>query len=85
MKTQIPKTYLDHFGMAHRSARFQIQSLEEYSSSVMCVCVQLYLTLCDPVDYSLPDSSVHGILQVTILEWVAISFPGDSSWPRDQT
>ena len=37
------------------------------------------------MDYSLPGSSVHGILQVRILEWVAISFPGDSSWPRDQT
>ena len=31
-------------------------------------------TLCDPVDYSPPGSSVHGILQAGILEWVAISF-----------
>ena len=31
-------------------------------------------TLCDPVDRSLPDSSVHEILQARILEWVAISF-----------
>ena len=31
-------------------------------------------TLCDPVDYSPPGSSVHGILQARILEWVAISF-----------
>ena len=31
-------------------------------------------TLCDPVDYSLPGSSVHGILQARILDWVAISF-----------
>ena len=31
-------------------------------------------TLCEPMDYSLPGSSVHGILQVRILEWVAISF-----------
>ena len=30
-------------------------------------------TLCDPMDYSLPGSSVHGILQARILEWVAIS------------
>ena len=42
-------------------------------------------TLCDPVDCSLPDSSVHGILQARILEWVAISFSRGSSWPRDQT
>ena len=33
-----------------------------------------YLTLCDPVDRSPPGSSVHGILQAGILDWVAISF-----------
>ena len=42
-------------------------------------------TLCDPVDCSLPGSSVHGILQARILEWVAISFSRGSSQPRDQT
>ena len=42
-------------------------------------------TLCDPMDYSPPGSSVHGILQARILEWVAISFSRGSSWPRDQT
>ena len=42
-------------------------------------------TLCDPVDCSPPGSSVHGILQARILEWVAISFSRGSSWPRDQT
>ena len=31
-------------------------------------------TLCDPMDYSLPGSSVHGILQAKVLEWVAIAF-----------
>ena len=36
-------------------------------------------TLCDPVDCSLPDSSVHEILQARILEWVAISFSRESS------
>ena len=36
--------------------------------------LQLCLTLCDPMDHSLPGSSVHGILQARILEWVAISF-----------
>ena len=39
----------------------------------------------DPVDYSLPGSSVHGILPARILEWVAISFSKGSSPPRDQT
>ena len=40
-----------------------------------CVCaksLQLHVTLCDPVDCGPPGSSVHGILQATILEWVAI-------------
>ena len=43
------------------------------------------LTLCDPMNYSLPGSSVHGILQATILEWVAIPFSRGSFWPRDRT
>ena len=33
--------------------------------------------LCDPMDYSPPGSSVHGVSQARILEWVAISPPGD--------
>ena len=43
------------------------------------------LTLCDPVDCSPPGSSVHGILQATALEWVAVHFSRGSSWPRDRT
>ena len=38
---------------------------------------QLCLTLCNPMDCSLPGSSVHGFLQARILECVAILFPGD--------
>ena len=44
---------------------------------------QLCLTLSDPMDCSLPGSSVHGILQARILEWVAISFSRGSSQPKD--
>ena len=47
--------------------------------------LQSCLTLCDPMDYSLPVSSFHGILQTRIPEWVAISFSRGSSWPRDNT
>ena len=43
------------------------------------------LTLATPRTISLPDSSVHGILQARILEWVAFSFSGESSQPRDRT
>ena len=35
---------------------------------------QSCLTLCNPMDCSLPDSSVHGIFQARVLEWVAITF-----------
>ena len=41
--------------------------------------------LCDPVDYSLPGFSIHGISQGRILEWVAISFSRGSSQYRDRT
>ena len=57
----------------------------------MCVCVgaclvaQLCLTLCNPMDYSPRGFSVHGILQVRILEWIAISFSRGSSWLREWT
>ena len=42
----------------------------------VCVCVhaQLCLTVCDPMDCSLPSSSIHGIFQARILEWVVISY-----------
>ena len=42
---------------------------------------QSYPTLCDPIDCSLPGSSVHGIFQARIPEWVAISFSRGSSQP----
>ena len=46
---------------------------------------QLCPTLCDPLDYSLQGSSIHGIFQARVLEWVAISFSRGSFWPRDWT
>ena len=46
---------------------------------------QLCMTLSDSMDCSLPGSSVQGILQARILEWVTIPFSRVSSWPRDQT
>ena len=39
----------------------------------------------NPMDCSLPGSSIHGIFQVRVLEWVANSFSRGSSWPRDRT
>ena len=52
---------------------------------VVVLVAQSCLTLCNPMDHSLPGPSVHGILQARMLEWVAISFSRRSSWPRDRT
>ena len=53
-----------------------------------CMCVlkslQACLILCHPMDCSPPGSSVHGILQARILEWVAVPPSRGSSWPRDR-
>ena len=49
------------------------------------VVAQSRPTLCNPMDCSPPGSSVHGILQARILEWVAVSFSRGSSQPRDRT
>ena len=46
--------------------------------------LQLCMILCDPMDCSPPRSSVHGILQARMLEWIAVSFSMESSQPRDQ-
>ena len=46
---------------------------------------KLYPTLCDPMDCSLPESSVHGISQARILEWVVIPFSRGFSQPGDWT
>ena len=47
--------------------------------------LQLYLTLCNPMDGSPPGSSVYGIFPARILEWVAMSSSWESSQARDQT
>ena len=47
--------------------------------------LQLCPTLCDPMDCSTLGSSVHGILHVRILEWVAITSSRGSSQPKDRT
>ena len=80
----------------------RIQSSHEQSSTVpripskvvLCLVAQSCPSLCDPLDYSPPVSSVHGIFQARILEWVAFSFsrgsfptqgfnPGLLHWQED--
>ena len=54
------------------------------SLCLMRVHAQPHPTLCNPMDYSPPGSSVHGIFQARILEWVAISSSRESSQPREE-
>ena len=79
--------------MLSQMAKFHTFHTFLWLSSILfwvCVCVCVLVawscpTLCDPMDCSPPASSVCGILQVRILEWVAIPFSRGSSQPRDQT
>ena len=61
---------------------FLPQCMKEKSESEIA---QSCLTVSNPMDCSLPGSSVHAIFQARVLEWVAISFSRGSSQPRDQT
>ena len=59
--------------------------LQQKSSCVESEVAQSCPTLCNPIDCSLPGSSVHGIFQARVLEWGAISFSRGSSQLRDLT
>ena len=58
-----------------------VLTLSNSWSGCCCLVLKLHLTLWDPMNCSLPVSSVHGISQARILEWVAISFSRESFWP----
>ena len=58
----------------------------EFNVKVKVLVALLCLTLCNPMDFATPPgSSVYGIFQARILEWVAIPFSRRSSWPSDWT
>ena len=61
------------------------KSKSPYHLMHACSIAQLCPTLWDPMDCSPPGSSVHGISQARILEWVSISFPRKSPQPREWT
>ena len=65
--------------------QFSVDGWSCVPTSYLSEVAQLCLTLSDPMDCSLPGSSIHGIFQARILEWVAIPFFKESSQPRDQT
>ena len=75
-----------HLNIRGRTSQCRIPKADVKSAlSVHAKSLQSCPTLCNPVAYSPPGSSVHGILQARILEWIAMPFSWGSSWPRDQT
>ena len=83
-----PSTYLQSYIMQIEMFYFYTSSHRPKALRRQCMCAysvaQPCLTLCDTVDCSPSDSSVHGIFQTRILECVAISFSRGSSQPKDQ-
>ena len=69
--TKLCLTLVTPWTVAHQAPLPMGFSRQEY---LKVKVTQLYPTLCDPMDYSPPGSSAHGILQARILEWVAIPF-----------
>ena len=69
------------FSCPHANISTEWDTVDQ-GKSLCCCCVvtKLCPTLCDPMDCSPPSSSVHGIFQARMLEWVAISFSRGSSW-----
>ena len=74
-----------HFHWSAITGPVRMQNLK--AAQGVCLVDQSCLTLCNPLDCSLPGFSVHGIFQERTLEWAVISsWPRiKSSWPRDQT
>ena len=75
---KLPQIVEVWYAAVHEVAKSQTES-------VNALAAQLCSTLCGPMDYSPPGSSVHGIFQARILEWFAFSFSKGSSQPRDRT
>ena len=74
------------FILAHFMLKCYIQTeVVEDMTGMHAKLLQVCPTLCDPRDCSPPGSSVHGILQARLLEWVAMPSLRGSSQPRDQT
>ena len=79
MWLKLPKTFLMRLVML---TKYDVLILYELCQHL---CVQSCLTHCNPMDCGPEDSSVHGIFQASILEWVAISFSKGPSQSRDWT
>ena len=73
---------LEVIKLIERAEHVKVVSLARHVC-VRAKLLQSCVTLCNPMDCSLASSSVRGILQARILEWLAISFSKGSSQPRD--
>ena len=71
-------------GWMTNTLSFPFHLLTFFLMEKLCMRSESCLTLCDPMDCNPSGSSVHGIAQARILEWVAISSSRGSSWPRSQ-
>ena len=76
---------MDIFFRKEKSRKQRVKFLIVFSKLKWSKLAQSCPTLCDPMDCSLPGSSIHGILQARTLEWVAMPSSRGSSRPRDQT
>ena len=72
-----PKVHLYFLQLSPPTIPRIIFFLRNWKGKVKVLAAQLCLTLCDPMDCGLPGSSVHGILQARILEWLPCPSPGD--------
>ena len=92
--TEFPKVMIHFINWKyHKMWEIQSKAVNKYMTMILSKIsivqfssvAQSCLTLCDPMDCCLPGSSVHGVFQTRVLEWVGISFSRGSSWPRNQT
>ena len=70
--------------MVPKSQSIVTESIYRSNAGLLCAQSLSRIQLCDPMDYSLPDSSVPGIFQARILGSAAILFSRGSFWPRNQ-
>ena len=85
MKHPVEQISVVYWRVSWRHLLLERKAMTNLVSERVSEVAQSCPTLWDPMDCSIPGSSVHGIFQARVLEWVAISFSRGSSRPRDRT
>jgi len=83
--TKIPHAAQRHQKIGEKQTNKHSQTLLAFTTWSWSEVAELCPTLFDPMDCSLPGSSICGMFQERVLEWAAISSSRGSSWPGDQT